>query len=485
MAVPEEMAAPEEMPAPDRAGAAVVFVSNGPGELSTWVQPLAEELHQRLPLRPRQPHADTSLRLVLVPCPNGTGREQRVASRWDLFEAVLPARIFWWLLLRPSRWGPWPRQGVVVFLGGDQFWTVLLSARLGYRHLTYAEWVARWPRWNDRLALMGPSAARQLAPRWRFRATVVGDLMADLSASAQRQAPLPAGEWVALLPGSKAAKLQIGVPFLLAVADLLARRRPGCRFLLPLAPTTSVADLLAWGDPRRPIARHYASAPPRQQGDQLITAAGTTIQLLEDHPAHGALSQCRLALTTVGANTAELGALGVPMIVLLPTQHLELMQMWDGVLGLLARLPGLRQLLGVALTRWRLRKRGLLAWPNIAAGRAVVPERVGEITPEQIAAEAADWLDHPQRLAGMQDDLRSLRGQPGAVARLAGLITELLLGAPPALGADATSPLPALAMPLRQPAALAGDGAQADRSQQERRGDGAGKRWPGREPGGR
>ncbi|MFM8277659.1 MAG: glycosyl transferase [Cyanobium sp.] len=435
------------------ADAAVVFVSNGPGELSTWVQPLAEELHQRLPLRPRQPDAATTLRLVLVPCPNGTGREQRVASRWNLFEAVLPARIFWWLLLRPRRWGPWPRRGVVVFLGGDQFWTVLLSARLGYRHLTYAEWVARWPRWNDRLALMGASASRQLAPRWRSRAVMVGDLMADLSASAQRQAPLPPGEWVALLPGSKAAKLQVGVPFLLAVADLLARRRPGCRFLLPLAPTTSVADLLAWGDPQRPIARHYASAAPHQRGDQLITAAGTTIQLLEEHPAHGALSQCQLALTTVGANTAELGALGLPMIVLLPTQHLEVMQMWDGLLGLLARLPGLRQLLGMALTRWRLRHRGLLAWPNIAAGRVVVPERVGEITPEQIAAEAADWLDHPQRLAGLRDDLRSLRGAPGAVGRLASLITELLPGAPAALNAARGTALPELAGWQRRPVA--------------------------------
>ncbi|MFN7899992.1 MAG: hypothetical protein ACK5N0_10070, partial [Synechococcaceae cyanobacterium] len=373
--------------------------------------------------------------------------------RWNLFEAVLPARVFWHLLLRPSRWGPWPRRGVVVFLGGDQFWTVLLSARLGYRHLTYAEWVARWPRWNDRLALMGDRAARQLAPRWRSRAVVVGDLMADLSHAARRQAPLPEGEWVALLPGSKAAKLQIGVPFLLAVADRLAQRRPGCRFLLPVAPTTSVAELLTWGDPRRPIARHYASAPPRREGDRLITAAGTTIQLLEEHPAHGALSQCQLALTTVGANTAELGALGLPMIVLLPTQHLEVMQMWDGALGLLARLPLLRRILGVALTRWRLRRRSLLAWPNIAAGRAVVPERVGEITPDAIASEAADWLDQPQRLAGMRDDLRSLRGQPGAVGQLASLIQELLVGTPPSpptLSAATTSPLPVLANQPRQ-----------------------------------
>ena len=144
---------------------------------------------------------------------------------------------------------------------------------------------------------------------------------------------------------------------------------------------------------------------------------------------HGALSQCALALTTVGANTAELGALGVPMLVLVPTQHLAVMQAWDGGLGILARLPILRWLLGAVLAAWRMRNHGFLAWPNISAGRAVVPERVGTITPEAIAAEAADWLASPERLQGMQDDLRSLRGQPGAVAALAGLV-EALVPAP-------------------------------------------------------
>jgi lipid A disaccharide synthetase len=77
-----------------------------------------------------------------------------------------------------------------------------------------------------------------------------------------------------------------------------------------------------------------------------------------------------------------------------------------------------------------MRHHGFLAWPNISAGRAVVPERVGSITPAQIAEEAADWLGHPERLAGMRDDLRSLRGQPGAVAALAGMVQELLAGVP-------------------------------------------------------
>ena len=99
-----------------------------------------------------------------------------------------------------------------MFLGGDQFWTVLLSARLGYRHITYAEWVARWPQWNDSIAAMSEAVRRQLPVRYQGRCRVVGDLMADLSSFARREAPLPDGEWVALLPGSKAAKLSVGMP---------------------------------------------------------------------------------------------------------------------------------------------------------------------------------------------------------------------------------------------------------------------------------
>ncbi|MCP9801385.1 glycosyl transferase [Synechococcus sp. RedBA-s] len=413
--------------------AAIVLVCNGPGELTTWVRPLAQRLHRQLELQPVVPGAARSLELVLVPCPNATGSEARVARDLGLFSRIVPARRFWDLLLWPGRHGPWPAQGVVVFLGGDQFWTVLLSARLGYRHLTYAEWVARWPRWNDRIAAMGPQAATRLQARWRQRCTVVGDLMADLSEEARAVAPLPEGEWVALLPGSKRAKLLVGVPFLLDTADRLARLRPGCRFLLPVAPTTSVNDLLAYGGRGNPIQRHYGAQPPRLLEPEpgtgqrwLISGAGTPILLFEQHPAHGALSQCALALTTVGANTAELGALGVPMIVLVPTQHLQVMQAWDGWLGLLARLPLLRWLLGLALTAWRMRQRGFLAWPNISAGRAVVPERVGAITPAEIAAEANEWLAHPERLQGQRDDLRSLRGQPGAVAALAAMVQELL-----------------------------------------------------------
>jgi hypothetical protein len=194
-------------------------------------------------------------------------------------------------------------------------------------------------------------------------------------------------------------------------------------------------------------------------GAQLLrTAQGTPIHLEIRHPAHGPLSQCALALTTVGANTAELGALGVPMIVIVPTQHLNLMQAWDGGLGVLARLPLFRQLLGVALTAWRMRHRGFLAWPNISAGRWVVPERVGAITPDQIAAEAADWLAHPERLEDVRQNLQQLRGAPGAVEAVARMISRLA-AVPSSLPETPKEPLPvvlplAADSPLTQPPAL-------------------------------
>jgi lipid A disaccharide synthetase len=257
--------------------------------------------------------------------------------------------------------------------------------------------------------------------------------MADLANGQTKDSCLGDGEWVALLPGSKRAKLQVGMPFLLQTADCLARLRPGCRFLLPVAPTTSVAELMAFAGLSNTITTHFGGGEPTLERSQdpngrdiLRTSGGQAIVLVQEHPAHALLSQCSLALTTVGANTAELGALGLPMLVLLPTQHLEVMQAWDGWMGLIARLPLLRRFVGVALTAWRLRNRGFLAWPNISAGRSVVPEHVGSITPACIAAKAAQWLCHPEKLALVREDLRSLRGKPGAVKSIAEMVVDLL-----------------------------------------------------------
>ncbi len=117
---------------------AIVFVSNGPGDLATWVKPLVKELHKQIALNPKAETSSISFNLVLVPCPNATGFEAITAKKWMQFQKIIKASNFLKLILKPHKFGSWPSKGLVIFLGGDQFWSVLLSARLGYLHMTYA-----------------------------------------------------------------------------------------------------------------------------------------------------------------------------------------------------------------------------------------------------------------------------------------------------------------------------------------------------------
>ncbi len=411
----------------------IIMVSNGPGELATWVKPLAEQLHEQISMRPKVENSPISLKLVLVPCPNATGQEGIAAKKWILFEKIINAKNFWNLLIKPGDFGIWPAKGLVIFLGGDQFWSVLLSARLGYLHMTYAEWVARWPFWNDRIVAMSKQVVYKLPRKIRHRCSVVGDLMADLSISAKKDDPLPYGKWIALMPGSKSSKLKVGVPFFLDVADQLSILMPDCKFLIPLAPTTSLVELNYFGSKRNPIAKEYASgiksitqANNLHTRGKLITKNNTEILIQENHPAHNDLSQCDLALTTVGANTAELGSLNVPMIVIVPTQHMLVMDAWDGIVGIIARLPVLKWCIGLLISFIKLKNRGFMAWPNISARRMIVPERVGNISPKEIAKEAFEWLNSPRRLDGQKKDLQALRGEKGAIKKTCQEIIDLL-----------------------------------------------------------
>ena len=65
---------------------------------------------------------------------------------------------------------------------------------------------------------------------------------------------------------------------------------------------------------KNPISKQYKSgiksitkANNKETRGILITNNSTVILIQEKHPAYSDLSQCDIALTTVGANTAELG----------------------------------------------------------------------------------------------------------------------------------------------------------------------------------
>jgi lipid A disaccharide synthetase len=148
------------------------------------------------------------------------------------------------------------------------------------------------------------------------------------------------------------------------------------------------------------------------------------VELWQENPAYDLLSQCSICLTTVGANTAELGALAVPMIVVLPTQQLDAMRSWDGLPGLLANLPGVGTTFAKLINWLFLRRKGLLAWPNIWAQEEIIPELVGKLQPQEVAEMVLDYLEHPEKLADMRAKLQRARGESGAAQNIAKIVSE-------------------------------------------------------------
>ncbi len=417
----------------------ILILSNGPGELATWVRPVVQALREHLGCD----RTSVRISVILSPCPHATGKEAQIASSYPEVDRVQAPEHFLPFLLSgktAANWD-WYAKGVVLFLGGDQFFTVLIGKRLKYRTVIYAEWEARWYRWIDKFAAMKPEVFDKIPQQYANKFAVVGDLIAEVSRSqalpgnADPEAlprPNPQKELVGLLPGSKAAKLALGVPLCLSIAQSIHRIRPETRFVIPVAPTIDLQTLARFADPEQnPCLHLFANSAAElhvTESPFLQTANGLKIELWTETPAYDLLSECSLCLTTVGANTAELGSLAVPMIVLLPTQQLDAMKSWDGLPGLLANLPFVGSVFAIIINWliWRVGKRKLYAWPNIWAQEEIVPELVGKLEPEVVAELAIDYLSHPDKLAQMCDRLRSVRGESGAANKIAELVCEEL-----------------------------------------------------------
>jgi lipid-A-disaccharide synthase len=152
---------------------------------------------------------------------------------------------------------------------------------------------------------------------------------------------------VALLPGSRRSEIRYIAPALLQAAALMARRRSGLRFLLPVAPGL------------------------RQIVEPLLTehAAGTTIELV-DGRSHEVLAACDVTLIASGTATLEAALFKRPMVITYRMHWLN----------------------------WQyMKRRAYQPWfglPNILSGEFVVPELLQDAaTPEALASAAEAWLD--------------------------------------------------------------------------------------------
>ena len=110
------------------------------------------------------------------------------------------------------------------------------------------------------------------------------------------------------------------------------------------------------------------------------------------------------------------------MIVILPTQHLHAMNAWDGILGIIGKINFINKLFTFIIKSWYFKGKKFLAWPNIKANKLIIPERIGKITPAQIANEALFLIKNKKYLREQKKFLSKQRGENGAVEKLSYII---------------------------------------------------------------
>ena len=186
----------------------------------------------------------------------------------------------------------------------------------------------------------------------------------------------------------------LSIPFFSSVAALLNKKHPNIKF--------------HWGinEDIKPIfEKKYRQEAYKND----IETVGTTYDMI-------------ICLT--GTNTAISAALGIPMLVLLPFNFPKLVP-FMGLFGLLAELP----LVGIWLKKAALKivakKMKLIALPNMKAGRMIVPELVGFLTPQQVADEAEKLLVNISEREKINSELPIFMGHGGAAKRIAEKFQEI------------------------------------------------------------
>jgi lipid-A-disaccharide synthase len=374
----------------------VLLLTNGPGELSTWVPPVLSRLRRRTP--------SARIELFVIRDQFAAGTEQTRARELQLEAISGRAGLAQRMLAGRAR-----GRGLVLMLGGAPRDAVLLGRATGYPAFSYTfEPKAYHP--GLKAVLVDSERTREglLARRANpARIVVVGNLVVDALNDAVL-APSPEAD-VLLLAGSRPFAARHLLGFLLAAAEKMAAARPDLSFAWVrsrLLPDAVVEEALE-GE----LVRDIGGVRARWEGKKLRTAGGLEVAVLDESQRYSAMRQARLAITIPGTNTLELALAGLPSLVLLPLHKPELLPL-EGIWHWLLLLPGARAFKQSFIRRLEARIPHL-ALPNQWLGERVFPELRGVFSPAEVAAEGLSLLT-PEQTQQVKTRLEGLRAQPGA-----------------------------------------------------------------------
>jgi hypothetical protein len=385
-----------------------VLVTNGPGELYTWTQPVLRALRE----------ADKTIKVTisLVPDQFTSGNETAIASSFNADAVTTPKEFLTYITtgIKPGALGG--DKGVVIGLGGSIGMALQLAKRLNYPAYRYSfnpdfnrglkKLFVHDERTYQRARLRG-------APKDRLE--LVGNLVAD---AVQQSSPLedPGEPHILLLAGTRDAFSVVLIPFIIGLADLLGKELPYAKFVWPvsrlLKPETIEAGIAG-------VEKDVLGGlSGRREGDTILTPNGTRISMISEAERYAHIRAADVAVTIPGTNTLELGIAGVPSVVMLPLNKPEVIPL-EGIGQWLGLIPGV----GTFIKRRavKLFVEGLklpVSLPNRLSGEELMLEVKGKISVEQIAEAMLSLLKNPADLSKRRERLLQTMPQPGAAKKL-------------------------------------------------------------------
>ncbi|MDR7419927.1 MAG: hypothetical protein QN178_13575 [Armatimonadota bacterium] len=376
----------------------LIIVGNGPGEIAGWAIPIAAEARERSRLGGRP----AEITLCLPPCQFASGQERAAAEAAGVFDHILDPRDVLRLAVGLRGWQP-TAPPVLLHVGGDFWYSRRLARRWRAPACAFVEraHIARAHRAFHAI-FVPTSELRERLIRYGVpdaKIVVTGDprhdvVVRDGSAPANGNGAPPV---VTFLPGSRDTVFSAVFPFWVKTAAALRPQLPDARLRTVISPFVSPAIRQAL------VARH----------EPMLRAAGLEV-------AYGGWPQVvgsDLVLTIPGTNTLELALLRIPSLVVLPFSLAPQIP-FEGIIEWVTRLPYVGPPLRQQLARAYVRRVPYVALPNMRAGRRIMPELIGTVTPEQVAEESARLIRDEAARDALAHALEAIPREPGAARRI-------------------------------------------------------------------
>lgn len=318
----------------------LLILSNSPGEIISWVAPVVSAAHRRYP--------HWRIEVLLTPCQYASGMEETLVSEMPGVTSVSsPSDTF-----RRLRSWPWRHRrkepGAVLFLGGDPIYSRLFALKYGWPVFAYAH--------SNQYVGMGF--------RHVFKRSEIGDLMADrvrgFSMSRNdvlKKYGLDDTPYTLFFLGSRPRHFDHYIPLILTSVSKLKSLYPEVRPLFLISPFISEKRL-------------HACQERYPELSQVHCLRGDSLELMS-------ISQSLVTLP--GTNNIEAMYMGIPMFIIVPTDQPDKL-IFDGLLGLLGRIPILGGWLMCLLVAILKRTVSMVSQPNKRLGRTVVPEYIGNVS---------------------------------------------------------------------------------------------------------